>query len=100
MYDPLLLVVAVLHPLANGCQLGDVVICRTRHKRYSYLLLFCALDLYCSDDSEGSDNWAVSNGWVSVTPLLLRQDVPLRLVSAFHLWYCCCCCCCCCCCSC
>uniref|UniRef100_A0A383W782 Survival protein SurE-like phosphatase/nucleotidase domain-containing protein n=1 Tax=Tetradesmus obliquus TaxID=3088 RepID=A0A383W782_TETOB len=31
------------------------------------------------DDSEGSDNWAVSNGWVSVTPLLLRQDVPLRL---------------------
>eukprot|EP00775_Hariotina_reticulata_P009562 gene9561-9725_t len=30
------------------------------------------------DDSEGSDNWAVSNSWVSVTPLSLRSDVPLR----------------------
>jgi hypothetical protein len=37
---------------------------------------------HCRDDSEGSDNWAVASGWVSVTPLLLRQDVPLRLVSA------------------
>ncbi|KAF6260789.1 survival protein sure-like phosphatase/nucleotidase [Scenedesmus sp. NREL 46B-D3] len=32
-----------------------------------------------ADDNEGSDNWAVGSGWVSVTPLLLRQDVPLRL---------------------
>jgi hypothetical protein len=27
------------------------------------------------DDSEGSDNWAVSNSLVSITPLSLRSDV-------------------------
>jgi hypothetical protein len=32
------------------------------------------------DHSEGSDTHAVSSGWVSVTPLSLRSDVPLRLV--------------------
>lgn len=34
----------------------------------------------CRDHSEGSDTWAVNRGWVSVTPLSLRSDVPLRLV--------------------
>lgn len=28
-----------------------------------------------SDVTEGSDGWAVSNGWVSVTPLGLRSDI-------------------------
>jgi hypothetical protein len=37
------------------------------------------------DQSEGSDTWAVNRGWVSVTPLSLRSDVPLRLVSAVAL---------------
>lgn len=36
----------------------------------------------CRDHSEGSDTWAVNRGWVSVTPLSLRSDVPLRLVSS------------------
>eukprot|EP00879_Flechtneria_rotunda_P029153 GHRR01031431.1.p1 GENE.GHRR01031431.1~~GHRR01031431.1.p1 ORF type:complete len:176 (+),score=45.20 GHRR01031431.1:466-993(+) len=34
-----------------------------------------------NDDTEGSDNWAVSRGWISITPLSLRQDVPARLAS-------------------
>jgi hypothetical protein len=30
---------------------------------------------HCRDDTPGSDTWAVSNGWTSVTPLSLRQDI-------------------------
>lgn len=37
------------------------------------------------DPSEGSDTWAVNQGWVSVTPLSLRSDVPLRLDPACQL---------------
>ena len=29
------------------------------------------------DQRKGSDSWAVSQGWVAVTPLGLRSDVPL-----------------------
>lgn len=43
--------------------------------------LLVLLLLYCRDHSEGSDTWAVNRGYVSVTPLSLRSDVPLRLVS-------------------
>ena len=32
--------------------------------------------IFCRDDAEGSDAWAVKSGWVSVTPLGLRQDLP------------------------
>lgn len=39
------------------------------------------------DHSEGSDTWAVNRGWVAVTPLSLRSDVPLRLVSTRHRYF-------------
>jgi 5'-nucleotidase len=31
----------------------------------------------CRDDAHGGDFWAVSQGWVSVTPLGLMQDYAL-----------------------
>lgn len=33
---------------------------------------------------EGSDGWAVRQGWVSVTPLGLRQDLPGRAGPGLH----------------
>jgi hypothetical protein len=31
--------------------------------------------LCCRDDSEGSDSWAVHQGWISLTPLSLYTDI-------------------------
>lgn len=34
------------------------------------------------DLSHGSDSWAVSQGWVAVTPICLRSDMPLSAAEA------------------
>lgn len=35
-----------------------------------------------SDLSEGCDSWAVGQGWVAVTPICLRSDMPLTAAAA------------------
>lgn len=34
------------------------------------------------DEREGCDSWAVAQGWVSVTPVSLRSDMPLTAAEA------------------
>lgn len=35
-----------------------------------------------SDETPGCDSWAMSNGWVAVTPIGLLSDIPLSATAA------------------
>jgi hypothetical protein len=52
--------------------MGEMGACGGAGLGLSYACL--RLCSHCRDESENGDAWAVRHGWVSVTPLGLRQD--------------------------